>query len=155
MLFRSGKGKLSLPYKSVLKFDKNPYNERQTTGDCVSHGTRNACDVSRAVEIDIGGERESWMAKGATEAIYGARGWSGEGMSCSRAAEFVTKIGGIIVRKNYPGIADFSKYNGSLGAGWGGRGLPDKVLDLANDHQMRTTSLIKTIKKTKIGRAHV
>jgi hypothetical protein len=30
----SGKGKLSIPYKSVLKFDKNPYNERQTTGDC-------------------------------------------------------------------------------------------------------------------------
>ena len=38
----SGKGKLSTPYKSVLKFDKNPYNERQTTGDCVSHGTQNA-----------------------------------------------------------------------------------------------------------------
>ena len=52
----TGKGQLSTPYKSVLKFDRNPYNERQTTGDCVSHGTRNACDVSRAVEIDIGCE---------------------------------------------------------------------------------------------------
>ena len=30
----SGKGKLSTPYKSVLKFDKNAYNERQVTGDC-------------------------------------------------------------------------------------------------------------------------
>jgi hypothetical protein len=28
----SGKGKLSTPYKSVYKFDKNPYNERQVTG---------------------------------------------------------------------------------------------------------------------------
>lgn len=145
----SGKGKLSLPYKSVLKFDKNPYNERQTTGDCVSHGTRNACDISRAVEIDIHSERESWIARGATEAIYGARGWSGVGMSCSRAAEFVTKIGGILVRKNYPGVIDFSKYNGSLGAGWGGRGLPDKVLDLANDHQMKTASLVKTIEQAR------
>lgn len=145
----TGKGKLSTPYKSVLKFDKNPYNERQTTGDCVSHGTRNACDVSRAVEIDIGKERESWLAKGATEAIYGYRGFSGQGMSCARAAEFVTKAGGIVVRKNYPGIADFSKYNGNLGAGWGGRGLPDKVLDLANDHQIRTASLIRTVEEAR------
>lgn len=145
----SGKGKLSTPYKSVLKLEKNPYDERQTTGDCVSHGTRNACDITRAVEIDVDGEREAWIARGATEAIYGARGFSGEGMSCSRAAEFVSKIGGIIVRKNYPGIADFSKYNGSLGAGWGGRGLPDKVLDLANDHQIKTTSLIRTVEEAR------
>jgi hypothetical protein len=145
----SGKGQLSTPYKSVLKFDKNPYNERQTTGDCVSHGTRNACDVSRAVEIDVGKEREAWIAKGATEAIYGYRGFSGQGMSCARAAEFVSKAGGIVVRKNYPGIADFSKYNGNLGAGWGGRGLPDKVLDLANDHQIRTVSLIKTVEEAR------
>lgn len=145
----SGKGKLSTPYKSVLKFDKNPYNERQTTGDCVSHGTRNACDISRAVEIDVGKQREAWIAKGATEAIYGARGHSGVGMSCARAAEFVSKNGGIVVRKNYPGIADFSKYNGNLGAEWGGRGLPDKVIDLANDHQIKTVSLIKSIEEAR------
>ena len=145
----SGKGKLSTPYKSVLKFDKNHYNERQTKGDCVSHGTRNACDVTRAVEIDIDGEKEAWVARGATEAIYGARGWSGQGMSCARAAEFVSQIGGIVVRKNYAGIADFSKYNGNLGAGWGGRGLPDKVLDIANDHQIKTVSLVKTIEEAR------
>lgn len=145
----SGKGKLSVPYKSVMKFDKNPYNERQTTGDCVSHGTRNACDVSRAVEIDLNEEKEAWVARGATEAIYGARGWSGQGMSCARAAEFVSKFGGIIVRKNYPGIADFTKYNGNMGAGWGGRGLPDPVIDLANDHQIKTVSLIQTVEEAR------
>lgn len=145
----SGKGKLSTPYKSVLKFDSKPYNERQTTGDCVSHGTRNACDVSRAVEIDIGNEREDWIARGATEAIYGYRGFSGQGMSCARAAEFVSRTGGIVVRKNYEGIADFSKYNSNLGTNWGGRGLPDKVLDLANDHQIKTVSLVRTIEEAR------
>ena len=145
----SGKGKLSTPYKSVLKFDKSPYNERQTTGDCVSHGTRNACDVSRAVEIDVHGEREAWIARGATEAIYGARGHGGQGMSCSRAAEFVSKNGGIVLRQNYKGVADFTKYNGNLGAGWGGRGLPDPVIDLANDHQIKTTSLVRTIEEAR------
>lgn len=145
----SGKGKLSTPYKSVLKFDKNPYNERQTTGDCVSHATRNACDISRAVEIDLHNEKESWIARGATEGIYGARGWAGQGMSCSRAAEFVSKIGGILVRKDYKGVVDLTKYNGNLGAGWGGRGLPDKVIDLANDHQIKTVSLVRTIEEAR------
>lgn len=145
----SGKGKLSVPYKSLLKFDKKAFDERQTTGDCVSHGTRNACDISRAVEIDIKKEREGWIARGATEAIYGARGHGGQGMSCARAATFVSETGGIIVRKNYPGVADFSKYNGNLGAGWGGRGLPDKVIDLANDHQIKTTSLVRTVEEAR------
>jgi len=145
----SGKGKLSTPYKSVLKFDKKAYEERQTTGDCVSHGTRNACDISRAVEIDVNGEGESWVARGATEAIYGARGHGGQGMSCARAAEFVSKNGGVIARGNYPGVADFTKYNGNLGAGWGARGLPDKVIDLANDHQIKTVSLVKTIEEAR------
>jgi hypothetical protein len=145
----SGKGKLSTPYKSLLKFDKKAFDERQTTGDCVSHATRNACDISRAVEIDLHKHRKGWIARGATEAIYGARGHSGQGMSCARAATFVTQTGGILVRKNYPGVADFSKYNGNLGAGWGGRGLPDKVIDLANDHQIKTASLIRTIEEAR------
>lgn len=145
----SGKGKLSTPYKSVLKFDKNPYNERQTTGDCVSHATRNAVDVSRAVEIDVNRDREAWIARGATEAIYGARGHGGQGMSCSRAATFVSQTGGVLVRQNYKGIADFSKYNGNLGAGWGGRGLPDPVIDAANDHQIKTVSLVTSIEEAR------
>lgn len=145
----SGKGKLSTPYKSVFKFDKNPYNERQTTGDCVSHATRNAVDVSRAVEIDVHGDRESWIARGATEAIYGARGHGGQGMSCSRAATFVSQSGGVLVRKDYKGAADFSKYNSSLGANWGAKGLPDKIIDLANDHQIKTVSLIRTVEEAR------
>ena len=145
----SGKGKLSTPYKSLLKFDKKAFDERQTTGDCVSHATRNACDISRAVEIDLHKQREGWVARGATEAIYGARGHSGQGMSCARAATFVTQTCGILVRKNYSGVADFSKYNGNLGASWGGRGLPDKVIDLANDHQIKTASLIRTVEEAR------
>lgn len=145
----SGKGKLCVPYRSVLKFDKNPYNERQTTGDCVSHGTRNACDVSRAVEIDVHGERESWIARGATEGIYGYRGHGGQGMSCSRAAEFVSRAGGVLVRKSYKGVIDLTKYNSSIGTNWGVRGVPDNVLDLANDHQIKTVSLVKTIEEAR------
>ncbi len=145
----SGKGKLSIPFRSVLKFDRNAYIERQTTGDCVSHATRNAVDLSRAVEIDIKGDKESWIARGATEAIYGARGHTGQGMSCARAATFVSKTGGVLVRKNYPGIIDLSRYNSKVGTNWGGRGVPDKVVDKADDHQVKTVSLIRTVEEAR------
>lgn len=117
--------------------------------NCVSHGTRNACDVSRAVEIDVHRDREAWLARGATEAIYGARGHGGQGMSCARAATFVSENGGILVRKNYEGVADFSKYNGNMGARWGSRGLPDNVIDVANDHQIKTVSLVRTVEEAR------
>jgi hypothetical protein len=117
--------------------------------NCVSHSTRNAVDVTRAVEIDIKKDRKNWIARGATEAIYGARGHSGQGMSCARASEFVSKFGGILVRKNYKGVVDLTKYQGMLGAGWGGRGLPDKVIDLANDHQVKTVSLVRTVEEAR------
>lgn len=148
ILAGSGRGKLSTPYKSVLYFDKTSFTERQSTGDCVSHSTRNACDVTRAVEIHIKHERESWVARGATEAIYGVRGHSGQGMSCSRAAQFVSKTGGVLVRKKYDDV-DLSKYNGSIGARWGRGGIPRGLQEEAAKHQIQTVSLIETVEEAR------
>lgn len=145
----TGKGKLSTPFKSVLKFDKAAYEERQTTGDCVSHGTRNAVDITRAIEIHIHNEREAWIARGATEAIYGSRGHGGQGMSCSRAAEFVSKIGGVLVRKNYEGMIDLSKYNSSIGARWGSVGVPEDIVKIGKKHQIKTISNIRTVEEAR------
>jgi hypothetical protein len=149
MIRNSGKGQLSTPFKSVLKFDPKAYEERQTTGDCVSHSTRNGSDLSRAVEIHVKGESEGWVTRGATEAIYGCRGHGGQGMSCSRATQFVSKMGGIVLRKNYPGIADLSKYKSSIGTKWGTRGVPESLKKIADDNQVKTTSLIKTVDQAR------
>lgn len=147
-LYGSGKGKLALLYKSAQKFDPTfGYHESQTVGDCVSHSTRNAVDVTRCHEI-IGGEREEFVARGATEAIYGARGHGGEGMSCSVAARFVNKNGGILIRKDY-GFVNLSKYNGSLGDRWGSRGVPSEVVNEAKKHQVITVSLINTVEQAR------
>lgn len=149
-LYGSGKGKLSTPFKSVIKLSSvRPYLERQTTGDCVSHGTRNAVDVSRAVQIDVGGTNEDFITVGATEAIYGCRGSGGQGMACSQAAEFVHTAGGIVLRKNYAGVQDFSKYDGNLGAGWGSRGVPAAVRALAKKHQVHTITQIRTVEEAR------
>lgn len=150
-LQKSGDGKLSLPFKSLLKYDpKFGPSESQESGDCVSHSTRNAIDVTRAVEIDIHGEAESFITRGATEAIYGARGWAGEGMTCSGATKFVHENGGIILRQNYPELGlDFSTYDVKKGIGWGRRGVPSSIANEAKNHQVKTASLITTVQEAR------
>lgn len=148
-LHGSGAGKLSTPYKSVFKLSaEKPYLERQTTGDCVSHGTRNAVDVSRAVQIDVGRKLESFITIGATEAIYGCRGHGGQGMACSEAAEFVCKDGGVLLRKKYD-IIDLSEYNADIGTRWGSRGVPADVKKLAAEHQVKTMTQINSIEEAR------
>jgi hypothetical protein len=143
----SGRGQVSLPFRSVLHFDKDAYTEIQTTGDCVSHSTRSAADISRAVEIHAG-EQEAWHHRGATEAIYGSRGYSGQGMTCSQAARFVNSQGGLLLRKDY-GFADFSEYDSTKGSRWGRRGVPVKVVQEAERHQVGTISLITTTEEAR------
>jgi hypothetical protein len=146
-LYGSGEGKLSLPFKSLLKFDASfGPSERQTTGDCVSHSTRNAVDITRAVEIDVKSEREDFVARGATEAIYQSRSHNGQGMTCSGAARYVHQTGGILLRKDY-GDVDLSVYNSSLGAK---KRIPKDVYTTeAKKHQVKTISNIRTVEEAR------
>ena len=36
-----------------------------------------------------------------------------------------------------------------MGARWGARGLPDKVIDEAEKHQIKTVSLVKTVDEAR------
>lgn len=145
-LFGSGEGKLSLPFKCLMEFDPGfGPAERQTTGDCVSHSTRNAIDVTRAVEIK-NGENEDWLARGATEAIYQSRGHRQQGMTCSGATRYVYENGGILVRKDY-GDIDLSVYNSSLGAN---HRIPNNIYkEEAKKHQVKTVSNVRTIEEAR------
>tara|TARA_B100001094_G_scaffold324540_1_gene377299 strand:+ start:1435 stop:2358 length:924 start_codon:yes stop_codon:yes gene_type:complete len=153
-LYSSGEGKLALLYKSVQKFDPTfGAHERQTTGDCVSHSTRNAVDVTRSHEI-IGGQSEEFVARSATEAIYGSRGHGGQGMSCSVAARFVHQNGGILLRKDY-GFVDLSTYDSRVGIRWGSRGgVPADVKTEGQKHQVKTISMIKTVEEARDAMAN-
>lgn len=147
-LYSTGEGKVALLFKSAQKFDPTfGAHERQTTGDCVSHSTRNAVDVTRCHEI-VGGQREAFVARGATEAIYGSRGHGGQGMSCSVAARFVHQDGGILVRKDY-GFIDLSKYDSKKGTNWGRRGVPSDVLLESQKHKVTTISLVKSVDEAR------
>jgi len=145
-LYGSGEGKLSLPFKSLLEFDSGfGPAEKQTTGDCVAHSTRNAIDITRSVEIK-NGEREEFLARGATEGIYQSRSHSGQGMTCSGAARYVHQTGGILIRKDY-GDIDLSKYNSSLGAK---KRIPkDIYVTEAKKHQVKTISNVRTVEEAR------
>lgn len=150
-LFGDGKGKLSLPWKALERFWPTfGTDEAQVTGDCVSHGFRNAADITRAFEIVYNGEKETFVNRSATEAIYGSRGFSGEGMYGHQGAEFLTKTGGVLVRQNYieAGV-DLSKYNGKMAAGWGRTGVPKKLIEQAIKHQFKTASLVTSVEEAR------
>lgn len=114
--------------------------------NCVSHATRNAVDITRSCEI-INGDKEDFVARGATEGIYGSRGHGGEGMTCSGAAEFVHMNGGILLRKKY-GEYDLSQYS-AIGGKWGRTGVPSDLIKEAHKHTVKTISLINTVEQAR------
>lgn len=139
----SGIGKRALLWQYAKKLDSRCFTERQTTGDCVSHGSRNARDISRAVEILVKKEPEDWFRMGATEPTYGARGHGGEGMSPARASQFERDFG-FLARTKYEGVVDLTNYNGSIGSRWGSSGVPENVKELCKKHKVGVISCVKT-----------
>ena len=136
LITNPGIGKRALLWRSREKFDPGAFGEEaQTVGDCVSHGDRSARDVVRSVEIDIKGEAEAYYKRGATEPTYAYRGHSGQGMDPGRAARFVVNYGWM-VRENYPGCVDLTKYDSRIGSKYGRNGPPKCMLDLCKEHDV-------------------
>lgn len=130
-----GAGKRALLWRSREFFDPGAFGqEAQTTGDCVSHGSRNARDVTRSVEIHIKKEPEEYYRRGATEPTYGARGFSGQGMDPAVAARFEVDVG-FLFREKYP-FADLSRYDSRIGTHWGGQGVPEAVKTECRKHNI-------------------
>lgn len=105
--------------------------ESQDTGDCTSHGTRNAGDLTRAVEIVVKGESDRYIARGATEYLYAGRGHGGQGMSPQKATKIYAE--GQLLRKDYreEGGPDLRKYNAKVGMDQGRSGIPQRWQEIA------------------------
>jgi hypothetical protein len=144
----SGKGKLALPYKLVQEFDAMfGADENQLTGDCTSHGTRNATTISVVCDIKVRFEAEKYPGRLATEAIYGARGHGGEGMAVIFAMQYLQKKG-IALRKKY-GPYDLTKYNPKVGMNWGRTGTPKIVTDETKSNLIQDFALITTVEELR------
>ncbi len=130
-----GKGKMALLWRSREKYDPGAFgDEAQTTGDCVSHGSRNAREVTRSVEIHIKREPEEFFLRTATEPTYGARGHGGQGMDPARATRFESDFG-FLFRQAYP-FVDLSVYDSRIGSRWGSRGVPEEVEEECRKHNV-------------------
>jgi len=137
-----GVGKRALLWRYATQLDKKCFTEAQTTSDCVSHGSRNARDITRAVEILVKKEPEDWFKMGATEPTYGARGHGGQGMSPGKASRFERDVG-FLARHNYPGVVDLSVYKGSIGARWGSSGVPKAVQELCSQNKVGVITQVR------------
>lgn len=122
--------------------------------NCVSFATKNSLNALRAVQIDIDGRSEEWITETATEATYGSRGGNFEGMSCSRACEFIHQVGGIALRMKYDGIIDLTEYNPRIGQNWGGHGVPKELCDILKKNQVRSIAHARTLEEVRDGLAH-
>lgn len=141
----SAKGKLTKTIDCLRQLDPELFTERQTDGDCVSHGTRNGGDVTRACDIVAFGQPEAFVARGATEPFYGARGGSFVGANCSVLVRWASQEGGCLVRKDYPELGvNLSKYDSSIGDRWGARGVPEPVRAEAAKHPFRYMARVTT-----------
>jgi hypothetical protein len=144
----TGEGKVSLPFKAVVAFERatgrKPYDEAQTTGDCVSHAVRGAADQARANDPEVHSAFD-WVDRTATEPLYGARGHTGQGAICSQIVRWAHRTGGLMLRRKYPDLdLDLTDYNANVGIRWGGRGVPERVTAAAANHRIGTISLIQT-----------
>lgn len=129
-----GSGVVCLPFRAALTLEPEfGRYERQTTGDCVSHGTRNAGMLDYCIDA-LFGETE-YKGRLATEPIYGYRGHGGQGASCARLCQYVSQEGpgGFLPRADYSsdGGVDLSVYDSRIGHNWGPRGTPDAINRLA------------------------
>ena len=122
-------------------------DEAQTTGDCTSHGSRGARDITRAVEV-MNGQPELYYKRGATEPTYGARGKRGQGMDPARAARFETEYG-FLFREIYKDVnkginLDLSRYNANIGDNWGSSGVPESVKEVCKQYNVGQAIVPKT-----------
>lgn len=139
----SGKGKYAALWQYAILLDPKSFTERQDGPDCTSHGSRNARDTSRAVQVCVQRRPEAFVKRGATEPVYGARGHGGAGMSPARAAKFENEVG-YLIRQKYPPI-DLSEYNYAAGASWGRRGVPQIIKDLCSERKVGTVRRIGSV----------
>jgi hypothetical protein len=155
-----GRGKLVTPWVVVEKVFPGCWpGAAQDIGDCVSHGTKNACLITLACEIydakadEVTGRiegapeiSEEGLKEGAlsTEAIYWWRGHGGaNGWNCADSARQVTTNAGLWPRKNYEEIGiDLTTYSGSKATKWGGSPPPENVAKIGREHLIRTATKV-------------
>jgi hypothetical protein len=132
----------------------------QGIGDCVGHGWGLGVDVLTAVQQKYHFLPQKWIAKAATEVIYtgsrvniGGGLLRGDGSYGVWAADWCRQHGSLLRQPYLDGKYDFTNYDAQKARKWAhlcqnctewGGGIPDDLLVLADEHPVRTTTLIRS-----------
>lgn len=151
----TGEGKkafLHLAYERVAGRQFEPHD--QQAPDCVSQAAALAVDFLAAVQIAIHRLPQRWVAKTATEPIYGgsrveiAGGVKGGGSTGHWAAEWVQRYG-TLHRIQYPGGYDFTEYNAQLAIELGETGCPDSLEPISKLHPVKKTAICRSYEEAR------
>lgn len=154
-------GKLVAPWVAVEETYPGCWPaSAQRRGDCVSHSDRNAKLTTLVGEVvaglpdEVSGKREEAPRVSpaaqrdgvlATEAVYRHRGHRGDGWYCAAAANVSTSKTGAVLRKDYPGHADLTRYNPS----WAGGAATRDELDTFDDNLFREATRCQTFEQIR------
>jgi len=147
----SGKGQkafLHLAMERVMGRKYVPHD--QGAPDCVSQSAALAVDVLQGVQIVTKRLPQRWVAKAATEPIYGGSrveigGYTGRGGGSTGhwAAEWLVKYG-VLLRQKYPTGHDFTQYSAAKAVEMGRDGCPDALEPIARLHPVKKTAICKS-----------
>jgi len=148
----TGEGKLALLWKAFEKVTGSQYVPHdQQIGDCVSHGFGLGVDFRTALQIEMG-KPEKWVAKAATEILYGGgrvesaklpkNERRSDGSTGHWQADFLTRWG-VLLRQEYPGGHDFREYSGKRAKEIGYNGVPNELEPLCKLHPVKTCALVR------------
>jgi hypothetical protein len=147
----TGKGKkafLHLAMERVMGRKYVPHD--QTAPDCVSQSAGLGVDILAGVQIAIKRAPQRWVAKVATEPLYGGSrvevgGYTGRGGGSTGhwMAEWLSRYG-VLLRQEYPGGFDFTTYSGSKANEMGRKGCPDALEPIAKLHPVKKTAICKS-----------
>ncbi len=148
------KGKLVIPYKNIeMLYPGGQPGAAQRRGDCVSHSTVNAAELTMCCDV-VGGEpdEETGKIEGApeisavgvkqgilaSEANYWWRGHNFDGWNCSHAGRVICQESGMWIRRNYPEFGfDLTRYSARLAGKWGKSEPPESIKNFGMKHRIR------------------
>jgi len=144
----AGSGRRVLNHLAYLQIDpQKAMRGAQSTGDCVSWGTRGALDELRCNKI-AKGAWEAYIARQATCGIYSGRGHTGEGADSVQLSAWAVKIGTLLEIKYDIGNNhyDFTNYDDyvSWGMSRGRVGMPQDLLEKTQPYTAGNYKVVAT-----------
>jgi len=147
----TGEGKkafLHLALERVMGREYVPHD--QGAPDCVSQAAALGIDVLSAVQIAIKRLPQRWVAKVATEPIYGGSrveigdyNGAGGGSTGHWASEWLSRYG-VLLRQKYPTGHDFTHYDARKAVKMGRTGCPDALEPICKLHPVKKTAICKS-----------